>query len=88
MQTTGKSVTESHSDTFQIEVPVQPQSQKTVVVMSSRYVADVPYTATLVTEYADGTRTVRNNYKGVYRGVNIAEVRAVVEKDVPLNLPK
>ncbi len=84
MQTTGKSVTESHSDTFEVEVPVQPNSQKTVTVVSNRYVADVPYTATLVTEYADGTRTVRYDYKGVYHGANIAEVRAVVEKDVPL----
>ena len=53
-------------------------------MISNRYVADVSYTATLVTEYADGKSTVQHDYEGVYHGANIAEVHAVVEKDVPL----
>lgn len=45
---------------------------------------DVPYTATLITEYEDGSRGVRNNYRGVFRGVQVNEIRVVYEADVPL----
>ena len=52
--------------------------------MSKRYVADVPYTARLITIFADGKRSVRNNYAGVYRGAQISEVRIVYDMAVPL----
>ena len=64
---------------------VKPYSQKTATIVSRRYVADVPYTAKLTTIYADGTNSVRYNYRGIYRGANIAEVRAVFDEDVPLS---
>ena len=56
----------------------------TATVVSNRYVADVPYTAQLITIYADGTRSVRNNYSGVYRGAQIDETRIVYDAAVPL----
>ena len=57
----------------------------TATVVSNRYVADVPYTATLTTIYADGTRDTKNNYSGVYRGAQIDEVRVVYNAAVPLS---
>ncbi len=80
----GESITTSHTDTISAEITVQPGSQKTATIVSTRYVADVPYTATLITFYADGTRGTRNNYEGVYRGAQIDEVRVVLDEDVPL----
>ena len=63
---------------------VQPKSHKTATLVATRYVADIPYEATLITIYADGTRGVRNRYKGVYRGATVAEVRAVIGEDIPI----
>ncbi len=84
--TTGESTTVSQSDTIDAQITVQPQSQKTVTVVTNRYVADVPYTATLITEYVDGTRTVQYDYSGVYRGAQISEVRVTIEADVSLTV--
>lgn len=77
-------MTKSKSDSFAVEMTVQPHSQKTATLVANRYVADIPYEAKLITIYADGTRGVRNQYKGVYRGASIAEVRAVIGEDVPI----
>lgn len=83
--TIGESVTRSEADSIEVEMTVQPKSQKTATIVATRYTADIPYEATLTTIYADGTRGVRNNYRGVYRGATIAEVRAVIGEDIPLN---
>ena len=84
--TTGESTTVSQSDSIEAQVTVQPESQKSVTVVTNRYVADVPFTGTLVTEYADGTRTVQYDYEGVYRGAQISEVRVTIEADVPITV--
>ena len=83
-QTWGESTTESKTDTIEVEITVQPMSQKTATVVSNRYIADIPYTATLITTYADGSIGVRDDYSGVYRGVQVNEVRVVLDEDVPL----
>ncbi|KAJ8042094.1 Natterin-3 [Holothuria leucospilota] len=82
----GSSSTKTFSDTIEIEVTVKPHSQKAAVVVGNRYTMDIPYTATLITEYEDGSRGVRNNFKGVFRGVQVNEIRVVYEADVPLNI--
>ena len=83
--TTGESVEESKEDSIEVEVTVQPHSQKSVTVTSNRYVMDLPYTCTLTTLYADGSTGVRDNYKGTYEGVQINEIRVVYEEDIPLS---
>ena len=83
-QSWGESITTSKTDTIEVEITVQPMSQKTATVVSTRYTADIPYTATLITVYADGTKGVRENYTGVYRGAHIDEVRVVLDEDIPL----
>jgi adenosyl cobinamide kinase/adenosyl cobinamide phosphate guanylyltransferase len=80
----GGSETEARTDTISAQIEVQPKSQKTVVIVGNRYTMDVPYSATLITEYVDGTRAVRNNYRGVYKGVQVNDVQVVYEEDIPL----
>jgi len=82
----GGSTAETFTDTIEVEVAVQPRSQKEAVIVGNRYTTDIPYTATLITEYEDGSRGVRNNYKGVFRGVQVNEIRVIYEADVPLNI--
>ncbi|KAJ8042166.1 Natterin-3 [Holothuria leucospilota] len=80
----GGSTTKSYTDSVSVQVSVQPRSQKSAVIVGNRYTMDIPYTATLITEYEDGSRGVRNNYRGVFRGVQVNEIRVVYEADVPL----
>ena len=83
-QTWGESITQSKTDTAEVQITVQPMSQKTATVVSNRYIADLPYTATLITHYKDGTFGTRSNFRGVYRGAHIDQIRVVIENDVPL----
>ena len=57
----------------------------TASVVSSRYTADIPYTATLTTIYADGTKDVKYDYEGVYHGAQIDEVKVIYSEAVLLS---
>lgn len=67
-----------------MQVTVQPRSRKEVVVVGNRYTIDLPFTARLITVYEDDSRGVRENYRGVFRGVQVNEIRVVYEADTPL----
>lgn len=81
---TGESHSTSYTDEIDAQVTVKPKSQKTVIVSSRRYVADVPYKGTLTVVYADGTTDKLSNFRGTYRGAQVKEVRVTMEDDVPI----
>lgn len=82
--TWGSDISTTKSDSIRAQITVEPRSQKTAVVTGNRYKMDIPYTATLKTVYMDGTSGTNTNFKGVFKGVQVHEVRVVLEKDVPL----
>ena len=77
-------VTKTKQDQIRATVSILPKSSKTAVVTATRYVVDVPFTATLVAEYYDGTERCPETYKGKYKGVEVSDVHVVYNSDVPL----
>ena len=63
------------TDSISADITVQPHSFK-VVIVSNRYVMDVPYTANVTPEYADGTKGSSYTFSGVYEGVQVNEICA------------
>ena len=82
--TTGQSASETTTDSIRADVEVLPQSMKTATVTSNRYVLDVPYTATVTPEFTDGTNGMPYTFTGVYKGVQLNDIRVVYEADVPI----
>ncbi|PIK55310.1 hypothetical protein BSL78_07782 [Apostichopus japonicus] len=80
----GGAETKSHSDTISVQTTVQPRSSKAAIIVGNRYTADVPYEATLITVYDDGSRSTNSHFRGVYRGVQVNEIRVTYEADIPL----
>ncbi|KAJ8042779.1 Natterin-4 [Holothuria leucospilota] len=76
--------TTTFSDSVDVGITVQPCCTKAAEVSGWRYKMDVPYDATLVTYYADGTQGVREDYQGVFRGVEVSEIHIVYEPDIPI----
>ena len=74
------------TDSISADITVQPHSFK-VVIVSNRYVMDVPYTANVTPEYADGTKGSSYTFSGVYEGVQVNEICVIFGADVPL-IPK
>ena len=83
--TTGETVTKTKQDQIRATVSILPKSSKTAVVTATRYVVDVPFTATLVAEYYDGTKSRPQTYKGKYKGVQVSDVHVLYNPDVPLS---
>lgn len=77
----GESYTESKSDSIEVQITVQPKSKKSATVQSTRYVMDLPYTATLKTEYIDGSTVTDEDYSGVYEGAHIDEIYVIIGPD-------
>ena len=82
--TTEESASKTTSDSIAAVITVQPHSSKSVVVVSNRYVMDVPYTARVTPEYADGSRGSSYTFNGVYKGVQVNKVGLTYGPDVPL----
>ena len=84
--TTGEleSTTETHTDSREANITVQPHSSKTAIITSSRYVMDVPYTAIVTPEYTNGTIGTTYTYKGIYKGVKVNDIDVIYEADVPI----
>ena len=57
----GGSATETTSDTVNVAVAVQPRSQKVVSITSTKSEMDVPYTATVIPQYFDGTKGMKTS---------------------------
>jgi uncharacterized protein YwlG (UPF0340 family) len=82
--TTEESASETTADSISADIVVQPHSSKAVIIVSNRYVMDVPYTAVVTPEYADGTTGSSYTFSGVYEGVQVNEIRVTFGADVPL----
>ncbi len=81
--TWGGTVEEEKTDKATMTMEVPGRSQMTGTVAGKRYTVDVPYTATLVVEYYDGTKAT-SVINGVYRGVTVAEIEIQYSPATPL----
>ncbi|PIK38389.1 hypothetical protein BSL78_24774 [Apostichopus japonicus] len=81
----GGSTTVTKTDSVGVEVEVQRCSSKSAIITGTRYSIDVPYVARLITIYEDGTQGIRDNYHGIFRGVEVNEIRVQYEPDIPLD---
>ena len=82
--TTGESATETKSDQIRVTVQVLPRSKKTAVITATRYVVDVPYSATVIPEFHDGTTGAPYTFEGIYRGTQVNDIQVIFKPDVPL----
>ncbi|XP_037632628.1 natterin-3-like [Sebastes umbrosus] len=74
----GTSHTESTTHSVAVECKVPPKHSCSVSMVGYRYRADIPYTARLKRTYRNG-KTKWTSITGTYKGVNVGEVRTVVE---------
>ncbi|KAM9744441.1 natterin-3-like [Menidia menidia] len=79
----GTTVVEALSHAVTVELRVQPNSSCRVRMEGRRLRADVPYTARLSRTYRNG-QTHWTSISGTFDGVQIGEVRAVVERCEPV----
>ena len=82
--TTEESASETTTDSISADITVQPHSSTAVTIVSNRYVMDVPYTANVTPEYADGTTGSSYTFSGVYEGVQVNKIHVTFGADVPL----
>ncbi|XP_071814564.1 uncharacterized protein [Apostichopus japonicus] len=81
----GGSTTVTKTDSVGVQVEVQRCSSKSAIITGTRYSIDVPYVARLITVYEDGTQGIRDNYHGIFRGVEVNEIRVQYEPDIPID---
>ncbi|XP_043968071.1 natterin-3-like [Gambusia affinis] len=79
----GTTVVESLSHSVSVELTVQPNHSCSVRMEGRKVKADIPYTARLSRTYRNG-ETQWTSISGTYDGVQIGEVRAVVERCEPV----
>jgi len=70
----GEVTTESHTDTIEASMEVDPGQQCEMLVIGSVMTIDVPYTATIVKTYDDGSED-RESTSGIFGGVETTEFR-------------
>ncbi|XP_030218725.1 natterin-3 [Gadus morhua] len=75
----GTSVTEAISHSVSVELSVPPNHSCRVRMEGRKFTADIPYTARLSRTYQGG-ETQWTSVSGTYDGVQIGEVRAVVDR--------
>ncbi|AWP07617.1 putative natterin-3-like [Scophthalmus maximus] len=79
----GTTIVESLSHSVSVELTVPPNHSCRVRMEGRKIKADIPYTARLSRTYRDG-ETQWTSISGTYDGVQIGEVRAVVERCEPV----
>lgn len=70
----GEVTTEAHSDSIEAGMEVDPGQQCEMVVVGSVMNIDVPYSATLLTIYDDGS-VEREGTEGIFSGVETSQFR-------------
>ena len=82
---TGGSQTQQTTHSIEVPVIVKPESKKRVSIISHTVIANVPYTATMVKVYLDGTRsTPIQNFPGVYETVDSSTIEVIYGEDVAI----
>ncbi|XP_074495886.1 natterin-3-like [Sebastes fasciatus] len=79
----GTTHTESSTHSVAVECKVPPHHSCKVSLVGYKYGADIPYTARLRRTYRNGD-IKWTSITGTYKGVNVGEVRAVVDPCEPL----
>ncbi|XP_070690410.1 natterin-3-like [Pempheris klunzingeri] len=81
--TSGTSIVESNEYSVAVEVTVPPNHSCTVTMVGYKYTANIPYTARLRRTYRHG-ETTWTYISGTYTGVDVGEVRSVVDRCEPI----
>ncbi|KAM6943780.1 natterin-3-like isoform 1-T1 [Lycodopsis pacificus] len=84
--TTGTTYIESTTHTVAVECKVPSNYSCGVNMVGYKYGADIPYTARLTRTYSNGD-TTWTSISGTYKGVQMGEVRAVVDPCEPVPDP-
>ncbi|TDH13186.1 hypothetical protein EPR50_G00055340 [Perca flavescens] len=79
----GTTVVESLSHSVSVELSIPPNHSCRVRMEGRKFKADIPYTARLSRTYRNG-ETQWTSISGTYDGVQIGEVRAVVDRCEPV----
>jgi len=64
----------TRADDFTADITIPKHSKIVVILTTKQLAADIPYTATIIKTYYDGTKSPPVKVDGVYRGVNQLEV--------------
>lgn len=80
----GSATSKTKDDSIAVDITVQPRSSKIAEIVGNRYTMDVPYTATLITHYADDTDETKSDFHGVFRGVEVNDIKVIYHEDIPL----
>lgn len=79
----GTSVTESVTDTVSVEVTVPPNQSCVINMLRYKYKVDIPFTGCLRRTYGNGNIRI-TSITGKYNGIQVGEVRAVLNRCEPL----
>ncbi|XP_049906181.1 natterin-3-like [Epinephelus moara] len=79
----GSTVVESKTRSVSVELTVPPNHSCSVSMLGLKHKADIPFSARLTRTYRDG-RTKSADVTGVFYGVNVGEVRSVVDRCEPV----
>ncbi|XP_031726472.1 natterin-3-like [Anarrhichthys ocellatus] len=82
----GTTYTESKDFIVSVQHDVPPNHSCVVTMLGYKYEADIPYTGRLHRTYSNGD-TTWTSISGTYKGVQIGEVRSVVERCEPVPDP-
>ncbi len=81
----GGSETEQATNSIEVSVTVKPRRGQRVSLVSKTVIVIVPYTATLVKVYADGSKSKKiKNFEGVYQYIRYSSIE-VVHSDIELD---
>ncbi|XP_025767791.1 natterin-3-like [Oreochromis niloticus] len=81
--TQGTTMTESFTDTVSVEVTVPPNQSCVINMLRYKYKVDIPFTGRLRRTYGNGNIRI-TSITGKYNGIQVGEVRAVVNRCEPL----
>ncbi|XP_059194070.1 natterin-3-like [Centropristis striata] len=85
--TTGTTISKSTTYKLSVEHTVPPNHSCSVNMVGRKHTADLPFTANVQRTYRNG-RTTSTSISGTYRGVQMGEIRAEVNRCEPLPHPK
>lgn len=82
LQLMSGATTETKTGEIEVEITLQFKSSKITEIVGTRYTKDLPYTATLIAHYTDGTTGNRGDFEGI--GVEDNDIRVIYHEDIQL----
>lgn len=80
------SVSQSQSNSLNVEISVSPNTKCTIKMQGRKYTVDIPYKARLGRTYVNGD-TKWTTITGTYKGVQVTDYSATIERCEPLEDP-